>query len=87
MTSFKSVMCFFLRRPGLDYTVAHYGILTKDPRLDCVLTFVDDEGDDKRAAWDSGEVGHFRCFCPLDRVNEAWPALRSCCFAFGTLVV
>lgn len=21
-------------RPGLDYTVAHYGILTKDPQLD-----------------------------------------------------
>uniref|UniRef100_A0A7R9YSB2 Fe2OG dioxygenase domain-containing protein n=1 Tax=Chlamydomonas euryale TaxID=1486919 RepID=A0A7R9YSB2_9CHLO len=28
-------------RPGLDYTVAHYGILTKDPRLDVVLCFVD----------------------------------------------
>eukprot|EP00955_Chlamydomonas_euryale_P103039 365461-Chlamydomonas_euryale.AAC.5 len=26
---------------GLDYTVAHYGILTKDPRLDVVLCFVD----------------------------------------------
>lgn len=21
-------------RPGLDYTVAHYGVLTKDPQLD-----------------------------------------------------
>eukprot|EP00798_Chlamydomonas_sp_ICE-L_P021076 gene21076-27957_t len=29
-------------RPGLDYTVAHYGILTKDPRLDVVLCFVGD---------------------------------------------
>ena len=29
-------------RPGLDYTVAHYGVLTSDPRLDCVLCFVDD---------------------------------------------
>lgn len=29
-------------RPGLDYTVAHYGVLTCDPRLDCVLCFVDD---------------------------------------------
>ena len=28
-------------RPGLDYTVAHYGIMTKDPRLDVVLCFVD----------------------------------------------
>jgi hypothetical protein len=29
---------------GLDYTVAHYGILTKDPRLDVVLCFVGSEG-------------------------------------------
>mmetsp|Transcript_31041 Transcript_31041/g.68891 ORF Transcript_31041/g.68891 Transcript_31041/m.68891 type:complete len:719 (-) Transcript_31041:853-3009(-) len=28
-------------RPGLDYTVAHYGLITKDPRLDVVLCFVD----------------------------------------------
>jgi prolyl 3-hydroxylase /prolyl 3,4-dihydroxylase len=32
-------------RPGLDYTVAHYGVLTSDPRLDCVLCFVDDGKD------------------------------------------
>ena len=28
-------------RPGLDYTVAHFGALTKDPRLDATLCFVD----------------------------------------------
>jgi Rps23 Pro-64 3,4-dihydroxylase Tpa1-like proline 4-hydroxylase len=29
-------------RPGLDYTVAHHSILTKDPRLDATLCFVDE---------------------------------------------
>jgi len=29
-------------RPGLDYSVAHYGVPTADPRLDAVLCFVDD---------------------------------------------
>ncbi len=28
-------------RPGLDYTVAHFGVMTKDPRLDATLCFVD----------------------------------------------
>ena len=28
-------------RPGLDYTVAHFGDITKDPRLDATLCFVD----------------------------------------------
>ncbi|KAG1656705.1 hypothetical protein FOA52_006489 [Chlamydomonas sp. UWO 241] len=37
-------------RPGLDYTVAHYGILTKDPRLDVVLAFVDNRLSDEEAA-------------------------------------
>ena len=31
-------------RPGLDYTVAHHGILTVDPRLDATMCVVDDEG-------------------------------------------
>jgi hypothetical protein len=30
-------------RPGLDYTVAHYGVLTKQPRLDATLCFVNDD--------------------------------------------
>ena len=29
-------------RPGLDYSVAHFGVLTAEPRLDAVLCFVDD---------------------------------------------
>lgn len=48
-------------RPGLDYTVAHYGIITKDPRLDVVLCFVDSGVDGPQpvrgpTAWDDGEV-------------------------------
>jgi Rps23 Pro-64 3,4-dihydroxylase Tpa1-like proline 4-hydroxylase len=30
-------------RCGFDYTVAHYGILTKEPRLDTTLCFVNDD--------------------------------------------
>ena len=29
-------------RAGLDYTVAHYGAMTKVPRLDATLCFVDE---------------------------------------------
>jgi len=28
-------------RPGLDYTVAHYGVLTKDPQLDAGAHLLD----------------------------------------------
>lgn len=56
-------------RAGLDYTVAHYGILTTIPRLDATLCFVDcgdDDGDDddndKEALWDDGDVGGFECY-------------------------
>lgn len=30
-------------RPGLDYTVAHYGSMTQEPRLDATLCFVKDD--------------------------------------------
>ena len=43
----------------MDYTVAHYGILTTDPRLDVVLTFVDDATDEAASAW---QVGACVCF-------------------------
>jgi Rps23 Pro-64 3,4-dihydroxylase Tpa1-like proline 4-hydroxylase len=32
-------------RPGLDYTVAHYGVLTKQPRLDATLCFINDDAE------------------------------------------
>lgn len=36
--------------------MAHYGLITKDPRLDCVLTFVDDREEADAADWGMGEV-------------------------------
>jgi hypothetical protein len=36
--------------------VAHYGVITRDPRLDCVLTFVDDREEADAADWGVGEV-------------------------------
>jgi hypothetical protein len=41
---------------GLDYTVAHYGIITSSPRLDAVLTFVDDSTPQAADDWSVGEV-------------------------------
>jgi hypothetical protein len=36
--------------------VAHYGIITSSPRLDAVLTFVDDSTPDAADNWAVGEV-------------------------------
>jgi len=58
-------------RPGLDYTVAHHGILTLDPRLDATMCFVDDEGDENMSAWDFGEVGGFECYIAADEEGDA----------------
>ncbi|KXZ49624.1 hypothetical protein GPECTOR_20g481 [Gonium pectorale] len=57
-------------RPGMDYTVAHYGILTTDPRLDVVLSFVDDASDESAAAWQAGEVGGFEAYLLADEEAE-----------------
>jgi prolyl 3-hydroxylase /prolyl 3,4-dihydroxylase len=57
-------------RPGLDYTVAHYGGLTRDPRLDAVLCFVNDSSQAAKAAWDSGEVGGFEAYLLADEDEE-----------------
>jgi hypothetical protein len=49
-------------RPGLDYSVAHYGGMSVIPRLDATLCFVDDQGDDLADSWESGDVGGFECY-------------------------
>eukprot|EP00192_Tetraselmis_astigmatica_P003656 CAMPEP_0117653098 /NCGR_PEP_ID=MMETSP0804-20121206/3004_1 /TAXON_ID=1074897 /ORGANISM="Tetraselmis astigmatica, Strain CCMP880" /LENGTH=580 /DNA_ID=CAMNT_0005459239 /DNA_START=84 /DNA_END=1826 /DNA_ORIENTATION=+ len=49
-------------RPGLDYTVAHYGVLTQDDRLDATLCFVADQADEDDASWAVGEVGGYECY-------------------------
>lgn len=67
-------------RPGLDYTVAHYGVLTTNPVLDATLCFCagdgeqcafDEEtndllGSDDDAIWESGDVGGFECYIAAD---------------------
>ena len=58
-------------RPGLDYTVAHHGILTVDPRLDATMCVVDDEGQLESSSWDFGEVGGFECYIAADEEGEA----------------
>ena len=71
-------------RPGLDYTVAHYGILTTDSVLDATLCVcagngdqcrVDDEtgdliGTDADAEWESGDYGGFECYIAADDEDE-----------------
>ena len=45
-------------RAGLDYTVAHYGAMTKVPRLDATLCFVDESIGDEE-----GEAGKVKKAC------------------------
>ena len=54
-------------RPGMDYTLAHYGMLTRETRLDATLCFVDDRSDDlSDQVWESGDVGGFQCYIVAD---------------------
>ena len=54
-------------RPGMDYTLAHYGMLTRETRLDATLCFVDDRTDDlSDQLWESGDVGGFQCYIVAD---------------------
>lgn len=67
-------------RPGLDYTVAHYGILTKQSVLDATICFAAGSGDQCRydehteeligneadAKWESGDAGGFECYISAD---------------------
>ena len=64
-------------RPGLDYSVAHYGAITKEARLDAVLSLVDDfapggkPDEEKRALWESQDVGGYECYLVADDEVEA----------------
>lgn len=71
-------------RPGLDYTVAHYGILTTQSVLDATLCLcagngeqcrVDEEtgdlvGTDADAVWASGDCGGFECYIAAENEEE-----------------
>ena len=72
-------------RPGLDYTVAHYGILTTSPVLDATLCFAAGEGtqckydeetgevlgsdEDEDVMWESGDYGGFSCYIEQEAEN------------------
>lgn len=71
-------------RPGLDYTVAHYGVLTTNAVLDATLCFCSGDGkqctfdeatgeligSDDDALWESGDVGGFECYIAADEGGE-----------------
>lgn len=61
-------------RPGLDYTVAHHGVLTTAARLDATLVAAAEDGGggetDEAEAWRSGEVGGFEAYLAADESPE-----------------
>ena len=65
-------------RPGLDYTIAHYGILTKTSVLDATMCFVTgkgdqslgDEGDNDDMIWQSDDKGGFECYIAADDEDD-----------------
>ena len=72
-------------RPGLDYSVAHYGVLTSEPRLDAVLddgSLGKDKGkrsvnDDDESEWGAGEVGGFEAYVLADEDDEEAGAVEA----------
>ncbi len=53
-------------RPGLDYTVAHYGLLMQRSVLDATMCFVRDTTEYDQAMWESGDIGGFECYIEAD---------------------
>lgn len=56
-------------RPGLDYTVAHFGLLVDESVLDATMCFVYDENDEN-LVWESGDCGGFECYIEADDEDE-----------------
>jgi Rps23 Pro-64 3,4-dihydroxylase Tpa1-like proline 4-hydroxylase len=52
-------------RPGLDYTVAHYGLLMDQSVLDATMCFVYDDNEEKDV-WECGDSGGFECYIEAD---------------------
>ena len=57
-------------RPGLDYTVAHYGLLMQRSVLDATMCFVRDTTEYDQAMWESGDIGGFECYIEADIDDE-----------------
>jgi prolyl 3-hydroxylase /prolyl 3,4-dihydroxylase len=56
-------------RPGRDYTVAHFGLLTQRPVLDATLCFVNavpNHLEESEELWQSGDCGGFECYIAAD---------------------
>ena len=61
-------------RPGLDYSVAHFGVLTgQDSRLDASLCCVAETKEEDAAAWTSGDVGGFECYLQAEETEDGTP--------------
>jgi hypothetical protein len=61
-------------RPGLDYSVAHFGVLTgQDSRLDASLCCVADIQEEDAQAWTSGDVGGFECYLQAEETEDGTP--------------
>ena len=71
-------------RPGLDYTIAHYGLITQQSVLDATLCFVAGTGSqadhnpnmeysierEQDAIWESGDAGGFECYISAEDEEE-----------------
>ena len=69
-------------RKGLDYTVAHYGLLTEESLLDATLCFAAGEGNqiategdmnevnEADIEWQSGDSGGFECYIEAEDDND-----------------
>ena len=60
-------------RPGLDYTVAHFGLLVDESVLDATMCFVYDENEETDV-WESGDCGGFECYIEADDEGEEYGA-------------
>ena len=58
-------------RPGLDYTVAHHGLLMNQSVLDATMCFVCDDTEEDKDAWESGDIGGFECYIEAEDNEEA----------------
>lgn len=56
-------------RPGLDYTVAHYGLLVNQSVLDATMCFVYDNNEEN-IVWESGDCGGFECYIEADDEDD-----------------
>lgn len=57
-------------RRGMDYTVAHHGVLAAAPCLDAVLCMLGSSSETGVAAWEGGEVGGYEAYMLADDEGE-----------------